>query len=69
MKFLKEHRKVQRLEAALEAINARLKKQETQLQKVSAQIDVRKTAQATFNQVLIQSIAGQKSEIPRLCSE
>jgi hypothetical protein len=44
MKFLKEHRKVQRLEAALEAVNARLKKQETQLQKVSAQIDVRKTA-------------------------
>jgi len=37
--FLKEHRKVQKLEAALEAVNARLKEQATQLQKVTEQIE------------------------------
>ena len=40
--FLKEHRKVQKLEAALQAVNARLKKQEHELQKVSAQIETAK---------------------------
>jgi len=42
--FLKEHRKVQKLEAALQAVNARLKKQEYELQKVSAQIEASKAA-------------------------
>jgi len=36
--FLKEHRKVQKLEAALEAVAARLTKQETDLQQVRAQV-------------------------------
>ena len=36
--FLKEHRKVQKLEAALEAVTARLTKQETDLQQVRAQV-------------------------------
>jgi hypothetical protein len=34
--FLKEHWKVEKLEAALEAVNARLKKQPAQIEKVSA---------------------------------
>jgi hypothetical protein len=33
--FLKEHRKVEKLEAALEAVNARLKEQDTKIQRVS----------------------------------
>ena len=37
--FLKEHRKVQKLEAALEAVNARLKEQAAKIRKVSTQID------------------------------
>ncbi|PYI99290.1 MAG: hypothetical protein DMF00_11290 [Verrucomicrobia bacterium] len=36
--FLKEHRKVQKLEAALEAVAARLTKQETDLQQGRAQV-------------------------------
>ncbi len=36
--FLKEHRKVQKLEAALEAVTARLTKQETDLQQGRAQV-------------------------------
>jgi len=36
--FLKEHRKVQKLEAALDSITARLKKQEMELHKMSAQV-------------------------------
>ena len=42
--FLKEHRKVEELEAALDAVTARLKEQETQLQKVTAQIQMNKPA-------------------------
>jgi hypothetical protein len=42
--FLKEHRKVQKLEAALDAITARLNKQESELQKVVARVEVRKAA-------------------------
>jgi len=38
--FLKEHRKVQRLEAALDAFNQRLKEQDDQIQKVSAQLEL-----------------------------
>jgi hypothetical protein len=40
--FLKEHRKVQKLEAALEAVSTRLKNQESQLQKLSAVVGVSK---------------------------
>ena len=39
--FLKEHRKVQELEAALETVNERLKRQEAQMEKVSAQLELR----------------------------
>jgi endosialidase-like protein len=42
--FLKEHRKVQKLETALEALNARLKEQEMELQRVSARVEMRKAA-------------------------
>jgi uncharacterized coiled-coil protein SlyX len=49
--FLKEHRKVQQLEAnaanqqkEIKALTASLKEQASQIQKVSAQLDVSKTA-------------------------
>jgi hypothetical protein len=42
--FLKEHRKVQELEAALEAVSERLKDQETKMEKVCAQIDSSRSA-------------------------
>jgi hypothetical protein len=45
--FLKEHRKVERLEAALRAVNERLEEQDAKIQKVSAQIEVRKSAPQT----------------------
>jgi Chaperone of endosialidase len=38
--FLEEQRKVQRLEAALEAVNARLKEQDAKIEKISAQVKV-----------------------------
>jgi len=41
--FLKEHRKVQKLEAALEAINKHLKEQDAKIQKVSAQVEMTKS--------------------------
>lgn len=37
--FLKEHRKVEKLEAALQAVNQRLKEQAAKIEKVSAQIE------------------------------
>jgi hypothetical protein len=40
--FLKEHRKVQKLEAGMEVLVARLKEQEAQIQKVSAQLALQK---------------------------
>jgi trimeric autotransporter adhesin len=40
--FLKEHKKVAKLEATLEAVNARLQEQAAQIQKVTAQIDATK---------------------------
>jgi len=50
--FLKEHKavleeqkKVQRLEAALDAVNQRLKKQEAKIERVTAQVEVNKPAQ------------------------
>ncbi len=42
--FLKEHRKVQKLEAALDAVNARLKEQDAKIQRVSDQIKMNRTA-------------------------
>jgi hypothetical protein len=42
--FLKEHTKVQRLEAALEAVNERLKEQDSKIEKVRGQIDSNKSA-------------------------
>ena len=38
--FLKEHRKVKKLEVALDAVNARLEKQAAQIEKVSVQLKV-----------------------------
>jgi hypothetical protein len=40
--FLKEHRKVQKLEAALEAVDARLKEQDARIQSVSERIELSK---------------------------
>jgi trimeric autotransporter adhesin len=42
--FLKVHRKVEKLEAALEAVNACLKEQDAKIEKVSAQFEVSRTA-------------------------
>jgi hypothetical protein len=40
--FLKEHKKVEKLEATLEAVNAGLQEQAAQIQKVAAQVDATK---------------------------
>jgi Chaperone of endosialidase len=45
--FLKEHRKVEKLEAALRAVGERLAEQDAKIQKVSAQIEVSKAAPQT----------------------
>ena len=45
--FLKEHRKVEKLEAALGAMNERLAEQDAKIQKVSAQLGVTKPAPQT----------------------
>ena len=42
--FLKEHRKVEKLEAALEAVNKRLKEQDAKIQRVSDQIQLSRSA-------------------------
>jgi pyridoxal/pyridoxine/pyridoxamine kinase len=42
--FLKEHRKVQKLEAALKAVTEQLNEQAAQIQKVSGQIEMSKSA-------------------------
>jgi Chaperone of endosialidase len=42
--FLKEHRKVQKLEAALEALNSRLEDQAAQIRKVKAEVEMSKLA-------------------------
>ena len=42
--FLKEHRKVQELEAALDAINQRLQAQDAKIQKVTEQVQVQNPA-------------------------
>jgi Chaperone of endosialidase len=46
--FLKEHRKVEKLEAALRAVNERLADQEARIQRVSAQLEVNKPARRTL---------------------
>jgi len=45
--FLKEHRKVEELEAGMEALAARLKEQDSKIEKVSAQLEVSKAAPRT----------------------
>jgi trimeric autotransporter adhesin len=45
--FLKEHRKVEKLEAALLAVNARLAEQDAKIQKMSAQLELSKPAPQT----------------------
>jgi Chaperone of endosialidase len=48
--FLKEHEKVEKLEAALEAVNKRLKEQDANIRKVNAQLEVSKpTPQVVLN--------------------
>ena len=46
--FLKEHCKVEKLEAALRAVNERLAEQDAKIQKVSAQVEVSKAAPQTL---------------------
>ena len=45
--FLKEHRKVKKLETTIRAINGRLAEQAAQIQKVSAQLELSKSAPQT----------------------
>ena len=45
--FLKEHRKVEKLEAALRAVSERLAEQDTKIAKVSAQLELSKSARQT----------------------
>ena len=45
--FLKEHRKVEKLEAALRAVNERLAEQDAKIQKVSAQVELSNGAPKT----------------------
>jgi trimeric autotransporter adhesin len=45
--FLKEHQKVQKLEAALAAVNERLKEQDAKIDKVNAKVELTKPARQT----------------------
>src|SRR5262249_18087568 len=45
--FLKEHQKVQKLEAALAAVNERLKEQDAKIDKVNAKVELAKSAPQT----------------------
>jgi TfoX/Sxy family transcriptional regulator of competence genes len=45
--FLKEHRKVEKLEAALDVVNQRLAEQDAKIQKVIAQLEVNHSAPRT----------------------
>ena len=45
--FLKEHRKVESLEAALDTVKKRLNEQEARIQKVSAEVEVSEPAAKT----------------------
>jgi len=42
--FLKEHRKVEKLEAALTAVTEHLKEQDSKIEKVNTQIEIRRPA-------------------------
>jgi hypothetical protein len=42
--FLKEHRKVQKLQATLDAVNKRLKEQDVKIQRVNARLELNKRA-------------------------
>jgi Chaperone of endosialidase len=48
--FLKEHRKVEKLEAALEAVSEHLRKQEAKIQRVSAQMEM----QSSGSQMVVE---------------
>jgi hypothetical protein len=45
--FLKEHKKMQQLEAALGAVNERLKEQDAKIQSVNGKIETRKSISRT----------------------
>jgi len=45
--FLKEHQKVEKLEAALGAVNERLAEQDAKIQKVSAQLELSQSVPQT----------------------
>ena len=45
--FLKQHQKVQKLEAALAAVNERLKEQDAKIDKVNAKVELTKPAPQT----------------------
>jgi len=45
--FLKEHRKVEKLEAALEAVSARLKEHDAKIQDVSERLEINISAART----------------------
>jgi hypothetical protein len=45
--FLKEHRKVEKLQAALTAVSARLKEQDSKIERVSAQLELSRPAPQT----------------------
>jgi len=47
--FLKEHQKVQKLEAALAAVNERLKAQDAKIDKVNAKVELTKPAPQVAN--------------------
>jgi hypothetical protein len=47
--FLKEHKKVEKLEARLQAVNARLEEQGAQIQKVTAQVNARPLPHMALN--------------------
>jgi hypothetical protein len=47
--FLKEHQKVKRLEAALAAVNKRLKAQDAKIDRVNAKVELAKPAQQVAN--------------------
>jgi endosialidase-like protein len=47
--FLKEHQKVQKLEAALAAVNERLKEQDAKIDKVNAKVELTKPAPQVVN--------------------
>jgi hypothetical protein len=47
--FLKEHRKVEQLEAALRAVNERMAEQDAKIQKVAAELQLSRQAPQTVS--------------------